>query len=233
MNRDRFYFDKGALPERFCLEDDEHHHLARVLRVEEGSEVEVVNGQGLLAVARVVKVGKRETTLEIRSLHIEERPQHSIQLGLPFMRHSKLDWVIEKGTELGADGFFFYGAERSQQEGVWERHLERMRHLMVAAMKQSRRLFLPTLQVADSLEALVKKDAVIFFGDVDANAPRLPLQTPERVLFVTGPESGFSKDEIEVLSRRGTGVSLGPYVLRAETAPLAAIAILMNGQGDK
>lgn len=231
MNRERFYLPSLPLePTSVQLENEEHHHLSHVFRVREGETVELVNGSGSIANALVTHIEKKKTLLQITSLQKQEKDPFSISLAIPWMRPSKLDWIIEKGTELGADAFIFYTAEKSKQEPLKEKAKERIEHLLIAAMKQSKRLYLPQIKEEEDLSKVIQAKTPLFFGDIDPKTSPLPSLLPKELLFITGPESGFSLEEKELLATKATGVSLNPHILRAETAPIAALAILVHAQ---
>jgi len=144
------------------------------------------------------------------------------------MRASKLEWVVEKGTELGANAFLFYTAVHSEKDELSSNQLERLRYLAISALKQSGRLYLPSFEIVPDLSALFVKEARFLFGDPRAK-DRFEFAslkgTPE-IVFVTGPEQGFSAEELAVLDKYAKGVRLSANVLRAETAPIAAASML-------
>lgn len=218
----RFYLNQDLIPKTdVYLSDEEEKHL-RVLRVREGEAVEIVNGHGVLAKATLLKRGTLSITQILRN---EKRhPLALLAIGMP--RRQKVEWIIEKGTELGADSFLLFPCERSEQE--LPSHTERLHALAVSAMKQSGRLFLPTFQLLSSLNEAVRASPFRLFGDVRTSAPLLidePL--PSAPLFFTGPEGGFTKEEITLLENSpAKGVKLHENILRAETAPLAALSVL-------
>ena len=208
------------------LTENEHHHLSRVMRMHVGDEVELVNGLGSKAPARVSRIDKEKTSLHILSVEKEPpRPTH-IFVGIPLMRPSKLEWVIEKGTELGADAFFLYPADHSTQDSLSNHQIDRLRTITISALKQSKRLYLPSLEILPDLQSLLAKDAQIFFGDTRASAKAFAPRKDKTTLFITGPESGFSEKEVQLLDLKAEGVRLNPNVLRAETAPIVALSIL-------
>lgn len=232
MPLDRFYLNCDYLPESAVhLSDAEHHHLARVVKCSVGETVQLVNGRGSIAEAKIEKVEKRATTLRIFSVKTAQVEQSPIRMVVPFMRPSKMEWVIEKGTELGADSFILYRAAHSEKGEISEHQRERFYLLMISALKQSGRLFLPHLEILPHLKSALECEDRIFFGD--PVAPIAPLtsifqQKNQPTLFVTGPERGFSSDELSLLRQRGSAVRINPHILRAETAPLAALAILVG-----
>lgn len=226
MHKERFYVKVKDLDiPTIALEESEHRHLAHVMRIRVGEEVDIVNGLGSIAAAEVLKIEKDKTTLKILSVQKSPKPTTCIQLGIPLMRSSKLEWIVEKGTELGADAFFLYPAEKSKQEDLSEHQFERLSNIAISALKQSKRLYLPPIEKVSSLEELCRKENNVFFGDVNPTALS-DFSFPTSTLFITGPESGFSLDEISFLEKKGVGIHMNPNVLRAETAPIAALSIL-------
>ena len=221
------FFSPGPLQGRVDLKDAEHHHL-RVMRIAEGEEVELVNGQGQLARAKLVSMDKHKATLQVLSVQSVPRPTHSIALAIPYMRASKLEFIVEKGTELGADAFYLFPSERAEKCDLSPNQLERLHLLIVSALKQSGRLYLPPLQLLADFEDLFKSESVLLFGDIGPNALWIA-PAKQNTLFVTGPEQGFSPKELQLLAAQGTGVKLSANILRAETAPLAALSVLRVG----
>jgi len=225
MPAERFYLNAPlASQTNVCLNDTEHHHLAHVMRCAIGDEVELINGKGDLASARITAIEKRSTTLEILS-SAHHPPLHPfIALAIPLMRPSKLEWVIEKGTELGTDTFHLFAADHSEKDSLSMAALERLRILTLSALKQSGRLYLPTLELHPLLDSLLTGH--VLFGDPIATTPITSAKQP--TIFFSGPEKGFSSRELALLRAKAKSVRLNPNTLRAETAPIAAIAILRN-----
>lgn len=210
------------------LKDDEHHHLSHVMRIREKDTVELIDGCGSFAKASVIKIGKKGTVLQI--LHLEKSPpaKQKVLLGVPFMRPAKLEWVIEKGTEIGADSFLLYKADNSIQQSLSDHQLSRLKTITISATKQSQRLYLPHLEILPHLSSLLKKQAQILFGDLDQKTFDWKQNTQETTLFISGPEKGFSENEVKQLREAGLGVRINPHILRAETAPIVAISLLIN-----
>ncbi len=226
MHKERFYLNiKSFNVPTVELQEQEHRHLAHVMRVRIGEKVDIINGLGSIASAEVIRIEKDKTTLKILSAEHSPKPEICVRLGLPFMRPSKLEWVIEKAVELGADAFFLYPAKYSKQEDLSEHQMQRLHQIIISSVKQSERLYLPSLEKVKSLEDLCLQENRIFFGDARPQQKRsFVLQSP--LLFITGPEGGFSEDELAFLLNKGSGIHLNPNILRAETAPIAAISIL-------
>lgn len=223
MPAERFYID-ADLTGILSLEGPEFHHLAHVMKVRIGDSIELVNGRGSLAQAKVTAISKHNATLEVLSTHSKPVPPPKIILAVPLMRPSKLELVIEKCTELGADAFYLYQAQHSEKGDLSPHQLERLNHIAISAMKQCGRLDLPPIHLI-RFEQIFDIPATYLFGDTRPNAKKITPQ--EEVVFITGPERGFSEKELKLLDQNGTGVSLHRNVLRAETAPIAATCLLV------
>jgi len=228
MPADRFFID-GHLKRgtSVLLEGPEHHHLAHVMRLGKGEEVALVNGRGDLATGTIIEVNKKGASIELHSATCFDDLAPRILLAIPLMRASKLEWIVEKGTELGAGAFLFYPAKHSEKGDVSPRQQERLRLLTISALKQSGRLYLPSIEFLSDLTSLFVKEAVFLFGDIRAAAylDRSNLNASS-IAFISGPERGFSDEELAFLEKKATGIRLSPYILRAETAPIAAASIL-------
>jgi 16S rRNA (uracil1498-N3)-methyltransferase len=221
MPVDRFYFD-GPLTENITLEGPEFQHM-KVLRINVGETMEIVNGRGSIAKAAVTGSEKYAAHLQLSEIRHHPRPALQLTLAVPLLRMSKLELIFEKCTELDADAFYLYAADHSEKPDISENQLERLRAITISALKQCGRLFLPTIEVLPFAH-LFQAEATILYGDPDG----APLKLPPPALFLSGPEKGFSDRERTILQQKATGIKLNPNVLRAETAPIAATSILMQ-----
>lgn len=226
MPIDRFYLDSDLTKkETVLLQDAEHHHLSHVMKLSVGETVELIDGKGGLATGKIKEIKKKETHVDILSFQKKPPLSPRLLLAAPLMRPSKLEWVIEKGTELGADQFLLFKADYSEKESLSEHQLERLRNLSIAACKQSGRLYLPSIEVLPDLTSLFTHQALFLFGDTRAvDCKEIP--AGDCIAFISGPERGFSKKELQQLDEKAVGIQLSANVLRAETAPIAAISIL-------
>ena len=217
MPIERFYISQ-KLEGELRLVGTELHHL-HVVRGKVGNEVELVNGRGSLAKARIVDLSRKEATLEVLETNNFPVPNPRLNLAIPLMRPSKLELVIEKCTELGAGRFYLYKAEYSEKKELSKHQKERLNLIAISAIKQCGRLDLPEIQDSHSLKELMNLDFPIFLGEPTSHSK---VSFPEKILFVTGPEKGFSNQESKLLNSHGKHVTLSPYILRAETTPIAA-----------
>jgi 16S rRNA (uracil1498-N3)-methyltransferase len=215
MPASRFFIDADLSEnDSLCLEGSEYHHLLHVMRHEKGEKVELVNGQGDLGIGHILELTKKHAVLKILEKTHQSDLSRRFLLAVPFMRMSKLEWIVEKGTELGASAFLFYRAQYCECEDIFPRQMERLRALTIGALKQSGRLHLPSIERLPDLTSLFIQDAVFLFGAPSAVHP-LDLSRPGKtILFITD------------LNRHGQGICLGPHILRAETAPITAASVL-------
>lgn len=221
MPADRFFVD-APIGQVIALSGEEAHHL-HVMRVRPGEEVEVVNGRGILARARIEMIDKKEASLEVISRIEHPTPKTRLILAQALPRFSALEWIVEKGTELGTTEFLLFPAERSEKKSLTEHQLQRLRLLAQSALKQCGRLFLPTITIHPSLDHWDKPQGTLYFGDV-GSAPKLS-NPSSHTLFFIGPEKGFSPTESERLQQFGAhGISLHENTLRTETAAIAALS---------
>ncbi|MDN3508643.1 MAG: RsmE family RNA methyltransferase [Candidatus Neptunochlamydia sp.] len=220
MPHDRFYIDallKGTL----CLEGDEFNHLSRVMRKREDDEIELVNGKNSLALARIESLHKAYAELFV--LKTEERKPVLSPLVLvqALPKLSSLELIIQKGTEIGVSTFYLYPSTLSEKKELSDNQKKRLQHILIGAIKQCGRLDLPEIQWD-----FPKPEGNVYYGDLSEKAPSLASIGALPATLIVGPEKGFTEKEIEKLSEKGKGVSLGPYILRTETAALAGLAIL-------
>jgi len=231
MARRRFFVDEVRKGEAEITGDDAHH-LTRVLRVEAGQKFEISNG------ARVWLASVEEARKSlVRFALIEELPAGPelppVTLYLALIKFDRFEWAVEKATELGVARIVPVDAERSDH-GLFhgsQKRAERWRRIAREASEQSRRLRAP--EVADAVkfrDAVRTESTHRIWLDEQAGAKPLAsafrFQDQDTCALLVGPEGGWVDSERQDLSAAGwTGASLGPLLLRAETAVCAALAV--------
>ncbi len=232
MPHDRFFIDAPFRKEEtVSIEDAEWHHLVNVTRAKSGQSVDLVNGRGQLAHARLYQLNKKSADLLIEE--VVESPRETtapiiLALALPRMNH--LEWIVEKGTELNASAFWLFPGMLSEKSDLSPTQQQRLKHLSIAAMKQCGRLDLPKIEQKPPLLQWQPLPGTLVYGDVSPDAPylwKLPRAAAPVILFI-GPEKGFSpKEEAYLKNSLGAkGVRLHPNILRAETAPLVGLSLI-------
>jgi 16S rRNA (uracil1498-N3)-methyltransferase len=222
MPADRFYLDQ-PLTSPLIIHGEELHHL-HVMRIRSGEKIEIVNGRGELVEAQVEGIDKKEATLKIVSHVKKQPPTQKIILAQALPRFSALEWVVEKGTELGVTEFWLFPGNLSEKTSLTPTQLQRLQMMTISALKQCGRLFLPQILIKPPLVEWQKIEGSLFYGDVQGTAP---LAGPflDRVFFIIGPEKGLASTEIEKLQTLGAkAISLHVNTLRTETAAIAALS---------
>ncbi len=222
-------------------------HLLRVLRLGVGDACVLFNGDGRDYHARIVGAGKREATVEIVAVRelANESPLHIVLLQA-LARGEKMDWVVQKATELGAAGIVPVSGERSEVKLDGERAGKRAAHwrsVAIAACEQSGRARVPEIAAPQPLAQALRQlpaQACRLALDPEASVSVSNLDPQQvapahasAIVVAIGPEGGWSPGDLALLRGAGfTGLRLGPRVLRTETAGIAAIAALQALYGD-
>ena len=231
---DRFYCPGPWIDGQARLGTDEARHLSRVRRVEVGDRVALFDGLGRSAVAQVREIGREGVKLIIVEETVADRtPTGAIVLASAVPKGDRFDWLVEKATELGVTRLVPLVTERSVVDPRSAK-LDRLRRLVIEASKQSGRNRLmdvdPPTPLAAWLGKAVEGVAAHYLADpsggrlVDDPRPRLV----RGIAVMVGPEGGFSEAEVESAKLAGyRPITLGPTILRVETAALAAcVAVL-------
>ncbi len=231
-------FDPAAT--EVVVEGAAAHHLLRVLRVTVGAEVELFDGDGRARAAVVTRVEPGRVALAAGPVREGVRlPAVTLAMGLP--KGDKLELVLQKGTELGATAFRPLALARCVVQlapaKVPER-LARWRTIVEQAARQCGRADVPEVHAPASLAALLDASAgaVICVLDEEERAARLSTVVAEAgdapLVLLVGPEGGLTREEVsQAVARGARAVTLGPLVLRAETAPIAGLAVVRVVQG--
>ena len=239
MSRLHRVFLPAASPgEEIALCEGEARHVALVLRLEPGTPVVGFDGRGTLYDAVLVRVEPRSTVVRVeRVTAAPPPPEPELTLALAMVRDEPFEWAIQKATELGCHrlqpllGDFCAPRARRQKP---DRRLDRWRRISLESLKQCRR--------SETMEILSPRVSQEYFAGGHSGerrllhpdrAPALPehlaalAERPERVAVAVGPEGGWSPTELALAGQAGFALfSLGPLVLRSETAAAAALTLL-------
>lgn len=231
MPAHRFFLDDGFHHSTLVLSGPELHHLKHVMRVRQHEQVELINGRGTLATAKILEMKPTEALCEITQ-KFQAPPSSDLILAQALTRPALLDWIIEKGTELGATQFWLFPGDLSEKKELTPHQIERLHHLMIGGIKQCGRLYLPTLEIKPALSSWKKPSETFLFGSLSKASQPLKDSYPSPVIIAIGPEKGFSLEEHSILENQlqAQGVKLHSNVLRAETAALCALSLLSYKQ---
>ena len=218
------------------------HHLRNVLRLGVGAAVAAFNASDGEWLCRIADIGRDRMVLTaerpIRPPEPLLRPERDLWLLFAPIKRAHLDWLVEKATELGVAALWPVWTRRTQNERL---NLDRLRAHAVAAAELSERLSIPELHEPQPLERRLAgwpaERRLIVCDETGAGAPIAEAMVrlgPGPTAFLTGPEGGFAETELDYLGKLSfvTRVGLGPRVLRADTAALAAVAVFQATAGD-
>lgn len=212
------------------LRGEDAKHLTRVLRVELGQLYEISDNAHKY-LAKVVEAHKEAVRFEIVERLEAERETPFITLYAAIIKFEHFEWGVEKATELGVDRIVPLVTARTEKglEKAVPKRLERWRKIALEASQQSRRAFLPEITEAVAVrKVLGSVEGKKCFLDEERSGQALKRAVDEEpVSVLIGPEGGWTEEERELAQGSGwTPISLGPRVLRAETAWMACLAIL-------
>ncbi len=241
MRLTRLYVEHPlAVGNALLLPADAAHHFAVVLRGRVGQALVLFDGTGVEAQAVVTQIEKKQVTVTIDSVAVVERESPlAIHLAIGVSRGERMDFVLQKSTELGVSAITPLLCERTEvrlSAERWQKKSEQWQKIVIAACEQSGRARLPQLHAPMSLEDCLVQDVseqrFVLHHRSDVSLKKIEA-VPRSVLLVVGPEGGLSASEIAVAQHAGcSNLTLGPRVLRTETAPLAAISVLQYRWGD-
>jgi len=227
-----FFADPAHIsPDRAVFDEFESRHILKTLRKSAGDLIDFTDGAGGHYRGEIIR---ERPVLEVRPNLIMRIPIPGIKVvaGIGFIKQSRLDFIIEKGTELGIDRFMFF---ESKYASYFTDNIGRWNKISRQAIKQSLRFHLPEFMVYRTFDDFLDAAGGIKFkllADQSAGVSwpdtvRMMSKVDDDIMFVIGPEGGLDRQEIDAAIARGfKGVTFGNFRLRTETAVLSAAALL-------
>jgi 16S rRNA (uracil1498-N3)-methyltransferase len=216
------------------LDARQANYLGNVLRLGPGSELLLFDGTSGEWLARISETGKRRMTITVERITREPEKIPDLWLAFAPVKRTQTDWLVEKATELGVRLLIPVMTDRTVAERV---RLDRLNLIAIEAAEQCGRTILP--HIADPVglpQFLEQRDAErqLYFADESGGEPAARSFRSGPAVILTGPEGGFTAKEREQVraAPNSVAISLGPRILRAETAALAALAAYMAVAGD-
>jgi len=234
----RIFID-GLAAGELAIRGDAHHYLGRVRRARPGDELELYDGAGRRARAVIARITATETIVTASEPELVVDVPPRIRVLVPPIKGDRMDSCIEKLVEVGADDIVVWPAARAVVRLAADRLDSRLAHyrsIAQAAARQSARATVPTIAYSDDLAGAVSGlpdgDRIVLDPATDMPLGKV---AASHITVVSGPEGGLAADELELLVDRHAFVpsSLGPRVLRAETAPVIAVAILRHISSER
>lgn len=238
MRLSRFFIDAPLSLGQHELPEAQAHYIGRVLRHAAGDAVQLFDGSGREYRGELVEVGKKTVRVELREqLDGQAESPLRIHLGQGLSRGERMDWAIQKATELGVAEITPIVSERCEVRLKDERADKRLAHwrqVAISACEQCGRSVLPTIHAPQTLaewQAGVQAELKLVLHPMAA-----PLEShakPQTLAFLIGPEGGLTDAEVEQAKGAGFHAArLGPRVLRTETAPVVALSVAQQLWGD-
>lgn len=214
--------------ENFILSEEESKHAIRVLRMDTGDRLHLIDGRGGLYEAQIIDPHPKRTVLTILTVEEEfQRSKYHLHIAVgPTKNIDRIEWFLEKATEVGIQEITPVICEHSERKEV---KLDRLNKVVVAAMKQSLKAYLPKLNPAVSFKQFLREiptegvqKAIAHCVDAEKKYLNQVLEPAQHYIILIGPEGDFSEEEIDLALQMGFHpISLGEARLRTETAALA------------
>lgn len=225
--------------ESFTLDRDTSHYLVNVLRAKAKQQLKIFDGRGNEYLAEISLLDKKQTHLQLlKKLPANGESKLSLSLGIGLSKGDRMDWVIQKSTELGAQKITPLFTERTELKIKPERLEKKILHwqkIIISACEQCQRSTLPILDTPQPISQWIEnQNAELKYVLHHRSEEKLQAgKTVRSIALLIGPEGGLSEEEIHHSEKmQFKPLSLGPRILRTETAPLAALAILQYLWGD-
>jgi 16S rRNA (uracil1498-N3)-methyltransferase len=214
------------------LDATQANYLGNVLRLKTGDSLLLFDGTSGEWLASIAEIGKKRMTLVVAE---QTRPPETIpDLWLAFapVKRAPVEWLVEKATELGVARLVPVVTQRTVVERL---RLDRLQSIAIEAAEQCGRTVLPEIAEPVGLDAFLRDNGrTLYFADETGGEPAATAFAPGPATILIGPEGGFTPEERAVIRAApiAKAISLGPRILRAETAALAAVATYMALAGD-
>ena len=227
------YFAKKEENNNFILEDSDYHHIKNVMRMKINEEVEVVYNNELY-------IGKIENLdpviiLNQKKLNRKKENKPEITLYIPLVKEQKMDYILQKATELGVDNIVPIEVERSIIKLTEDKYLkkrQRWQKICKEASEQSKRITIPNIGLLQSLDNLKSEKGVKLVCSTQEKTKNLKNIVKsnkycDKISVVIGPEGGLSLEEEKTLQNYGfIPVTLGSRIMRVETVPLFILSAI-------
>jgi 16S rRNA (uracil1498-N3)-methyltransferase len=231
----RLFVDRElAMDLEILLEGAPANYLGNVLRLGAGSQVKLFDDRSGEWLATIVEAGKKRIGLRVEA-HLRPRePVPDLWLLFAPIKRGRVDWLVEKATELGVARMQPVVTRRTIVERL---NLERLRAHAIEAAEQCERTALPELAEPRKLDAMLRDwpaERSLYFADEGGGEPFAKVANAGPAAILIGPEGGFTDEERAAIRKlpQARRISLGPRILRADTAAIAALSIWMSVAGD-
>lgn len=223
MKTNRFYIEQNLdLEEITLISREVVHQIRDVLRMKFGNKIVIFNGNGLDYLFEIRSIDK--TSIQLKKIESKPNifnPKLELEIAVALVKRDKIEWIIEKGTEIGVSSFRPLLAERSEKKSI---NMERLNKIALEATEQSQRGKVPIIHGVTKLTDLGKERYIV----LDPKGSKFKPSIDTKITILVGPEGGWTEKELEIFRDRNAEiVSIGSQTLKTETACLAISAMLL------
>lgn len=220
--------------DEFNFDREESKHIVKVLRKTEGDSLHITNGKGSLFTSMITQASEKRCVVKIKNVDFFEPRSFTIHLVVaPTKMNDRFEWFLEKATEIGVDEITPIICDHSERKII---KTERLKKLIISALKQSNQYYLPKLNEAIHFPDFISKDIegqkfIAHCEETNKKELKNEIQPKQNYTLLIGPEGDFSKSEIATALRKGyTAVAMGNTRLRTETAAIIGChtLVIMN-----
>jgi 16S rRNA (uracil1498-N3)-methyltransferase len=230
MSKIRVYIDPKEIKDELKVEEKEVvHKIKNVLRLKKEKKIYIFDGEGKEYLYKIKDIKKNYLFLIKENLIREENPSsQKLILGFPLFREEKIDFILQKCTELGVDKFCPFICERSIRKRPSSLKLKRWQKIVKEATRQSNRVWLPELDTIREFKELTKlKFSLKLVASLEANYLEGSLKEKKEILLIVGPEGDFANHEYKILKDNNfIFFKLSPYTLRTVTAAIFSVGLI-------
>lgn len=244
----KFFINRDTISQDQCIiEGDDVKHIYKVLRLQPGANININDGCGSEYLGEIIEINKKEVRVKLlEKVNINNESSIKVHLYQGMPKASKMDLIVQKCTELGVNSITPLITERVVVKGMEAsefKKVDRWSRIALEACKQSKRSIIPEINTPinfdELLEGIKSYDLIVVPYENKENygikylSKKISNANIENVAIVIGPEGGFEEDEIKALEEKGAFiVTLGPRILRTETAGFVALSLIMYELGD-
>jgi len=228
-----FFFEEDLSPQtsNIILNEETSKHCVQVLRMKEGEQLQLTDGKGNLFTSTIINADKKNCEVKIQQTKCEKHGNKNISIAISLLKNpSRFEWFLEKATEIGITEIIPLLCKHTERAHF---RFDRMKNILVAAMLQSRQVWLPVLHEPVSFQKLIDSSAdrqkfIAYCGEGEKKIVK-DISLQKNIQILIGPEGDFDKEEINLaLQNNYLPVSLGETRLRTETAGIVAATLLVN-----
>ena len=238
MKLHRVYYKEFNRTDKISIDNKSKiNHLSNVLRLKEGSKLDVFDGEGNSSIFKIASLEKKKIVLEqIGSIEFQQPERINLKVLMPYIKKENLFFAVQKVTEIGVSNISLFRPDNIDQS-IKKKDLSKINEkalsIITQACEQNGSNIVPDFQIYENLSSAIDHDSFSIFFDLDATNDFQSIKNiKDSITLITGPESGFSKKEREFLNATASdNISLGKNILRAETAPITALSVIKSNLG--